>query len=121
MEKSLKHLHGTFMKRNGISQGKLHQVSKQKQSNRDVERKQISFHNVYSFLIPFFACGLFFFLQAIDKKTYIGDKFFAPGDYDYIFEVDDDNEETKSIPFNEGDNPLEAAEKYCVREGNEEI
>ena len=67
-------------------------------------------------LICFFV--VCFFPQAINKKTYIGDKFFAPGDYDYIFEVDDDNEETKSIPFNEGDNPLEAAEKYCVREGN---
>lgn len=58
-------------------------------------------------------------MSTIKKKTYSGDKFFAPGDYDYIFEVDEDdeNEEVKSIPFNEGDNPLEAAEKYCVREG----
>ncbi|EAR99792.1 phospholipase a2 activating protein, putative (macronuclear) [Tetrahymena thermophila SB210] len=56
-------------------------------------------------------------LSTIPKKTYHGDEFFAAGDYDYIFDVEDDSGFTKSIPFNEGDNPMEAAEKYCAREG----
>lgn len=55
-------------------------------------------------------------MSAINKKSYPGDQFFAAGDYDYIFDVEDDSGLRKSIPFNEGDNPMEAAEKYCARE-----
>lgn len=55
-------------------------------------------------------------VSSMPKKSYPGDRFFAPGDYDYIFDVEDDSGFTKSIPFNDGDNPMEAAEKYCARE-----
>lgn len=51
------------------------------------------------------------------KKYYEGDKFFPKGEYDYIFNVEDDYGQNKLLPFNEGDNPMEVADKYCAREG----
>ncbi len=51
------------------------------------------------------------------KKHYHGDAYFEEGEYDYIFDVDDDSGMRKAIPFNDGGNPLEASEKYCMREG----
>ena len=34
-----------------------------------------------------------------------------------MFDVDDESGMPKTIPFNDGGNPMEAAEKYCMREG----
>mgnify|MGYP002622575587 CR=1 FL=1 len=48
---------------------------------------------------------------------YEGDKYFPQGEYDYIFEVDDESKIPKRLPFNNGDNPLEVAEKFIAREG----
>lgn len=48
---------------------------------------------------------------------YPGDKYFEAGEYDYVFDVDDESGVPKVIPFNDGANALEAAEKYCKREG----
>lgn len=54
---------------------------------------------------------------ASEAKYYEGDKYFEAGNYDYIFDVDDESGMPKYIPFNDGANPMEAAEKYCKREG----
>lgn len=51
------------------------------------------------------------------KKYYHGDAYFEAGEYDYIFDVDDESGVPKTIPYNDGGNPLEASEKYCMREG----
>jgi PFU (PLAA family ubiquitin binding) len=47
---------------------------------------------------------------------YDGDQYFEKGEYDYIFDVDYDGVPRK-LPFNEGENVLEAAEKFLAREG----
>lgn len=43
------------------------------------------------------------------SKYYPGDKYFDAGEYDYIFDVDDESGMHKQIPFNDGANALEAA------------
>lgn len=48
---------------------------------------------------------------------YQGDRYFPAGDYDYIFNVQDDSGANKRLPFNIGDNSLVAAEKFLNREG----
>ncbi|EGR28845.1 phospholipase a2 activating, putative [Ichthyophthirius multifiliis] len=53
---------------------------------------------------------------SFQKKLYEGDSVFPKGNYDYIFQVEDDSGFQKKLPFNNNDNPLEIAEKYCVRE-----
>lgn len=55
--------------------------------------------------------------QAPQSKYYPGDEWFEPGEYDHLFNVEDEgsNGITKVIPFNNGDNALTAAEKYCKR------
>ena len=52
-----------------------------------------------------------------EPRFYPGDKYFDAGEDDYIFDVDDESGIPKQIPFNDGANALEAAEKYCMREG----
>jgi len=37
-------------------------------------------------------------------------------DYDYIFNVEMDDNVTLKLPFNQDDNPIEAAEKFLARE-----
>jgi phospholipase A-2-activating protein len=54
---------------------------------------------------------------AAQSKYYPGDKYFEAGNYDYVFDVDDESGVPKVIPFNDGDNPMDAAERYCKREG----
>lgn len=51
------------------------------------------------------------------KKSYEGDRFFPKGDYDYVFDIEDESGAPRKLPFNEGDNPLESAEKFLVKEG----
>ena len=50
------------------------------------------------------------------RKIYDGDQYFEQGEYDYIFDVDYDGL-PKKLPFNEGENVLEAADKFLAREG----
>jgi phospholipase A-2-activating protein len=50
-----------------------------------------------------------------ESRYYEGDKYFEAGNYDYIFDVDDESGVPKSIPFNDGGNALDAAERYCKR------
>lgn len=52
-----------------------------------------------------------------NKKQYHGDQFFPAGEYDYIFDVEDDTGVSKKIPVNDGDNHLDVAERFCKREG----
>lgn len=40
------------------------------------------------------------------SRYYPGDKYFDAGDYDYIFDVDDESGMHKQIPFNDGANAL---------------
>lgn len=54
--------------------------------------------------------------KKMKKKTYGGDQYFIPGDYDYIFDVELGESRMALLPFNEGDNPLVTAEKFCARE-----
>ena len=51
------------------------------------------------------------------KSKYKGDRFFAAGEYDYVFDIQDDSGGSRLLPFNNDDNPLESAEKFLVREG----
>ena len=106
-EKYLKHILGKLKKASGIRLERLCQV-KIKENVLEKKKKNVTF-------LLLLCVDL-----AINKKTYLGDRFFAPGDYDYIFDVEDDSDIQKSIPFNEGDNPMEAAEKYCARESNKD-
>ena len=50
------------------------------------------------------------------KKFFEGDEQFPAGEYDYIFDVDDDSGGSKKIPVNDGDNHLDVAERFCRRE-----
>ena len=52
-----------------------------------------------------------------EPRYYQGDQYFPAGEYDYIFDVDDESGVPKVIPFNDGANPMESAERYCMREG----
>ena len=51
------------------------------------------------------------------RKYYEGDRYFEAGEYDYVFDVDIESQVASKLPFNEGDNPLESAEKFLAREG----
>ncbi|KAM3139405.1 hypothetical protein pb186bvf_008430 [Paramecium bursaria] len=51
------------------------------------------------------------------KRIFDGDKYFPAGEYDYIFDVEDDNGLQKRLPFNDGESHMAAAEKFCLREG----
>ena len=50
-----------------------------------------------------------------EPRYYEGDAYFEAGVYDYIFDVDDESGVPKVIPFNDGGNPMDAAERYCRR------
>jgi phospholipase A-2-activating protein len=55
---------------------------------------------------------------ATEKSHYHGDRFFAKGEYDYVFDVDVGDDAPKAkLPYNEGDNSLVVAEKFLTREG----
>ena len=42
---------------------------------------------------------------------------FPAGEYDHIFDVELGDNIMRKLPFNNGDNAIGAAEKFCVREG----
>ena len=50
-------------------------------------------------------------------KHYPGDQLFPAGQYDHIFDVELGDNVMRKLPFNNGANAIEAAEKFCVREG----
>ena len=50
-----------------------------------------------------------------EPRYYPGDQYFEAGTYDYIFDVEDESGVPKVIPFNDGGNPMDAAERYCRR------
>jgi len=51
------------------------------------------------------------------NNFYEGDRYFPSGIYDNIFKVDLGGGGEKSLPFNNGDNPMAAAETFIAREG----
>lgn len=42
---------------------------------------------------------------------------FEAGEYDHIFDVELGDNIMRKLPYNNGGNPMLAAEKFCVREG----
>jgi phospholipase A-2-activating protein len=50
------------------------------------------------------------------RKQYGGDQYFPAGEYDYLFDVELGESRMALLPFNNGDNPLIVAEKFCARE-----
>jgi phospholipase A-2-activating protein len=50
-------------------------------------------------------------------KQYGGDALFAAGEYDHVFDVELGDGIMRKLPFNNGANFLEAADKFCTREG----
>jgi len=49
-------------------------------------------------------------------KFYGGDAMFEEGEYDHIFDVELGDNVMRKLPFNNGANAIQAAEKFCVRE-----
>jgi hypothetical protein len=49
-------------------------------------------------------------------KFYPGDALFPEGEYDNIFDVELGDNVMRKLPFNNGENAITAAEKFCVRE-----
>ena len=47
---------------------------------------------------------------------YEGDKYFEEGEYDFIFDVDLGDGLNRRIPFDNGGNAFEAADKFLARE-----
>lgn len=50
-------------------------------------------------------------------KYYDGDRMFPAGEYDNIFDVDLGDGVMRRLPFDNGTNALEAADKFVIREG----
>ena len=50
------------------------------------------------------------------KKAYHGDRFFPEGNYDFVFDIEDQQGVARQLPFNLGGNTLVAAEKFLARE-----
>lgn len=50
------------------------------------------------------------------ERVYEGDKFFPQGNYDFIFDVQDDSGTPRLLPYNKSDNVLIATEKFLARE-----
>jgi len=50
-------------------------------------------------------------------KQWPGDSMFPAGEYDHVFDVELGDIVMRKLPFNNGANAIEAAEKFCVREG----
>jgi phospholipase A-2-activating protein len=55
--------------------------------------------------------------MAAPTKHYPGDNLFAAGEYDHIFDVDIGDGRMLKLPFNNGASFMEAADKFCAREG----
>ena len=54
--------------------------------------------------------------MSVAPKHYPGDSMFAAGDYDHVFDVELGDNVMRKLPFNNGENAIQAAEKFCVRE-----
>jgi phospholipase A-2-activating protein len=50
-------------------------------------------------------------------KHYPGDGMFEAGEYDHIFDVELGDNVMRNLPFNNGANAIQAADKFCAREG----
>ena len=54
---------------------------------------------------------------SISSKQYEGDRIFEAGEYDHIFDIDLGDGVYRKLPFDNGQNPSEAADKFIIREG----
>ena len=54
--------------------------------------------------------------MSVAPKHYPGDQLFPAGEYDNIFDVELGDNIMRKLPFNNGENAISAAEKFCVRE-----
>jgi len=54
--------------------------------------------------------------MAVAPKYYDGDSIFDAGEYDHIFDVELGDNVMRKLPFNNGDNAIIYAEKFCHRE-----
>lgn len=54
--------------------------------------------------------------MSVAPKYYNGDAVFPAGEYDHIFDVELGDNVMRKLPFNNGDNAIEYAEKFCMRE-----
>lgn len=54
---------------------------------------------------------------SMGKKYFAGDDYFKAGEYDYVFDVQDDSGMYKQLPYNEGESTYMVARTYCAREG----
>ena len=52
----------------------------------------------------------------LEAKVYEGDRMFPAGEYDNIFDVDLGDGIMRKLPFDNGSNPLIAADKFILRE-----
>lgn len=50
-------------------------------------------------------------------KHYPGDALFLAGEYDHVFDVELGDGLMRKLPFNNGANPYQAADKFMSREG----
>ena len=50
-------------------------------------------------------------------KYYPGDGMFDEGEYDHVFDVELGDNVMRKLPFNNGENAIQASEKFCAREG----
>lgn len=51
-----------------------------------------------------------------NTKQYPGDALFPAGEYDHVFDVELGDNIMRKLPFNNGANYLEAADKFIARE-----
>jgi len=56
-----------------------------------------------------------------ELKHYEGDPLFKAGNYDHIFDVDCGDGVLRKLPFNDGSNIDEAANKFCIKENFSKI
>lgn len=49
-------------------------------------------------------------------KHWAGDAMFPAGEYDHVFDVELGDNVMRRLPFNNGANAIEAAERFCARE-----
>lgn len=54
-------------------------------------------------------------------KHYPGDQMFPEGDYDHVFDVDCGDGVLRKLPFNNGGNWDEAANRFCIKENFSKI
>jgi PFU (PLAA family ubiquitin binding) len=58
---------------------------------------------------------------AVARAYYPGDQLFKEGEYDHVFDVDCGDGVLRKLPFDDGGNIDEAANKFCIKENFSKI